>query len=86
MFSWWNLFNFLLVFFLSYQVWKVAAFDQVIIFLVFLFYFRFFFYFIAFQMSDFLTSQVLIYFRSRQKANGLVTNTTSSKFIQGIFS
>ncbi|XP_055319511.1 uncharacterized protein LOC129577074 [Sitodiplosis mosellana] len=28
MFSWWNLFNFLLVFFLSYQVWKVAAFDQ----------------------------------------------------------
>lgn len=31
MFSSWNLFNFLLVFFLSYQVWKVSAFDQVII-------------------------------------------------------
>ncbi|XP_031622524.1 uncharacterized protein LOC116340264 [Contarinia nasturtii] len=28
MFSVWNLFNFLLILFLSYQVWKVAAFDQ----------------------------------------------------------
>lgn len=52
MLSTWHFFNVLLVFFLSYQLWKVDAFDQVIIFLYYFKFLRPFGNFVADAISD----------------------------------